>query len=179
VVGQGGDTVGDKGSQAPTVSIGLPVYNGARYVREAIDSILSQEGVDLELIIGDNGSTDATPRICREVAAGDRRVRYLRSEENRGASWNYNRLVEEARRAEYFKWAPHDDVIGPGYLKGCVDVLDRDRVSCSAMLSRPTSMLMAPSRATGMPSRTVALRAQRRGCGPSWSVPTSAGPSSG
>jgi glycosyltransferase involved in cell wall biosynthesis len=126
--------VAENGSKAPKVSIGLPVHNGARYVRETIDSLLSQDYADLELIIGDNGSTDATASICREVAAGDDRVRYLRSEENLGASWNYNRLVTEAR-GKYFKWAPHDDVLGPGYVAGCVDVLDRDpeTVLCHAL----------------------------------------------
>jgi glycosyltransferase involved in cell wall biosynthesis len=126
--------VAENGSKAPTVSVGLPVYNGARFLREAIDTTLSQEGVDLELIIGDNGSTDATSHICREVAASDRRVRYLRSEVNRGASWNYNRLVEEAR-GQYFKWVAHDDAIGPDYLRGCVEVLEEhpDIVLCHSL----------------------------------------------
>jgi glycosyltransferase involved in cell wall biosynthesis len=124
----------EDGSKDPVVSIGLPVYNGARFLREAIGSILSQEGVDLELIIGDNGSTDATSIICREVAAGDRRVRYLRSEVNRGAAWNYNRLVDEAR-GQYFKWTAHDDAIGPGYLRGCLSVLEEhpDVVLCQSL----------------------------------------------
>jgi glycosyltransferase involved in cell wall biosynthesis len=126
--------VAENGSKAPKVSIGLPVHNGARYVRETMESVLSQDDVDLELLIGDNGSTDATSSICREVAASDDRVRYMRNEENLGASWNFNRLVTEAR-GEYFKWAPHDDVVGPGYLSGCVDVLDRepDVVLCHAL----------------------------------------------
>jgi glycosyltransferase involved in cell wall biosynthesis len=133
-VGQQGTAVAENGSKAPKVSIGLPVHNGARYVRETMDSILSQDYADLELIIGDNGSTDATPSICREVAASDDRVRYLRSDENLGASWNFNRLVAEAR-GEYFKWAPHDDIVGPGYLHGCVEVLDENPgvVLCHAL----------------------------------------------
>jgi glycosyltransferase involved in cell wall biosynthesis len=133
-VGQQGNAVAENGSKAPKVSIGLPVHNGARYVRETMDSILSQDYADLELIIGDNGSTDATASICREVAARDDRVRYLRSDENLGASWNFNRLVSEAR-GEYFKWAPHDDIVGPGYLRGCVEVLDQSPavVLCHAL----------------------------------------------
>jgi glycosyltransferase involved in cell wall biosynthesis len=106
----------------PHVSVGLPVYNGERYVSQAIESILSQTFPDLELIISDNASTDATERICREYAAKDPRVRYYRSDRNRGAAWNNNRVVELAR-GEYFKWQAHDDYCDPGFLEKCLAVL--------------------------------------------------------
>jgi cellulose synthase/poly-beta-1,6-N-acetylglucosamine synthase-like glycosyltransferase len=86
--------------ELPHVSVGLPVFNGERYLRQAIESIQSQ--TDLELIISDNASTDATEGICREYATRDPRVRYYRSDQNRGAAWNHNRVVELAR-GEYFK----------------------------------------------------------------------------
>jgi glycosyltransferase involved in cell wall biosynthesis len=60
---------------SPHVSIGLPVYNGQRYLREAIESILGQSFGDFELIICDNASTDATPEICVEFEQQDGRVR--------------------------------------------------------------------------------------------------------
>ena len=50
----------------PVVSIGLPVYNGQKYLRQAVDSILSQSHKDFELLIMDNASTDNTEQICRE-----------------------------------------------------------------------------------------------------------------
>lgn len=110
---------------APRVTIGLPVYNGADYLREAIDSILAQTFVDFELVISDNASTDSTQRICEEFAARDERIRYVRADTNRGGSWNFHRVVELGR-GEYFRWAAHDDTIRPTYLERCVKVLDDD-----------------------------------------------------
>src|SRR5262249_36644815 len=55
----------------------------------------------------------------------DPRIRYFRSEKNRGAMWNFNRVVELAR-GEYFKWAAHDDMHEPAYVERCVEALDRD-----------------------------------------------------
>ena len=105
------------------VSIGLPVYNGARYLREALDSLLAQEYQDFEIIISDNASEDDTGEICREYAARDARVSYYKSEQNRGPLWNAIRVYELAR-GEYFMWAAHDDRRHPQYLSRCVPVLD-------------------------------------------------------
>jgi glycosyltransferase involved in cell wall biosynthesis len=107
------------------VSVGLPVYNGARYLPEAIDSLLAQTFADFELIISDNGSTDDTERICRKVAELDPRVRYVRSEVNRGLIWNFRHVLELAR-APHFKWMAHDDVCAPDFLARCVEELDAD-----------------------------------------------------
>ncbi|MPV36593.1 glycosyltransferase family 2 protein [Georgenia subflava] len=110
---------------SPRVTIGLPVYNGENYLEAAIESVLVQDFEDFELLLADNGSTDRTAEICRSAAARDSRVRIHRSEVNHGAAWNYNRLVDLAR-GEYFKWAAHDDVIKPAFLRRCVEVLDED-----------------------------------------------------
>jgi glycosyltransferase involved in cell wall biosynthesis len=109
---------------SPRVSIGLPVYNGENFLRLALDSILQQDYADFELIISDNASQDATEKICREYAAKDLRIRYYRNEKNIGASGNFNRLVELAR-GEFFKWAPHDDIHSPGFLRQCMEIMDR------------------------------------------------------
>jgi glycosyltransferase involved in cell wall biosynthesis/O-antigen/teichoic acid export membrane protein len=108
----------------PRVSIGMPVHNGERYLREALDSILGQTYGQFELIISDNGSTDSTAAICHSYAAADPRIRYYRNDVNRGGAWNFNRVVSLAR-GEYFKWASHDDVCAPDFLQNCVDALDR------------------------------------------------------
>lgn len=107
----------------PRVSIGMPVYNGELFLKEALDSILAQTFKDFELIVSDNGSTDRTQQICRAYAAKDPRIRYYRSEQNLGAGWNFNRVVELST-GEYFKWNCHDDVCAPEFLEKCVEVLD-------------------------------------------------------
>jgi glycosyltransferase involved in cell wall biosynthesis len=110
---------------SPKVSIGMPVYNGEIYVREALDSILGQTFTDFELIVSDNGSSDRTSEICREYAAKDKRISYYRSEVNMGAAWNHNRVFELSR-GEYFKWLAHDDIYASDFLAKCVEILDRD-----------------------------------------------------
>ncbi len=109
----------------PRVSIGLPVYNGEKYLREAIDSILAQTYTDFELIISDNASTDRTPEISISYANKDPRIRYFRNEINQGAAWNFNRVFELSV-GEYFKWAAHDDLLDPEFLLKCVEILDQD-----------------------------------------------------
>jgi hypothetical protein len=113
-------------NMTPHVSIGLPVYNGQRYLREAIESILGQSFGDFELIICDNASTDATPEICVEFEQQDGRVRYNRNKENIGAAANYGR-VYDLSTAPYFKWAAGDDILGPDFLDICVKALDDDQ----------------------------------------------------
>lgn len=107
------------------ITIGLPVFNGEKFLRETLDSLLAQTYSDFELLISDNGSTDGTKQMCEEYAAKDRRVKYYREDVNRGATWNYNRLVGLAH-GEYFKWAAHDDLCAPTFLEKCIAVLDRD-----------------------------------------------------
>lgn len=107
----------------PRISIGMPVYNGERYLEEALDSILAQTFKDFELIISDNASTDRTQQICKAYAARDSRIRYYRNKKNLGASWNHNHVFKLST-GEYFKWAAHDDVCKPKYLEQCLQVLD-------------------------------------------------------
>lgn len=109
----------------PRVSIGLPVYNGERFLRESLESLLGQTYSDFELIISDNASTDDTPDICQAFAEKDPRIRYHRTEENAGCAANYARAFHLSS-GEYFKWAAADDVCLPDHLSRCVEVLDRD-----------------------------------------------------
>jgi glycosyltransferase involved in cell wall biosynthesis len=113
-------------TRSPRVSIGLPVFNGERFLAEAIGSILAQTFEDLELIISDNASTDDTEAICRGFAEKDDRVRYVRNRENLGAAYNFNQTFHLSS-GEYFKWAAHDDLLDPRFVERCVDVLERDR----------------------------------------------------
>lgn len=107
-----------------TVSIGMPVYNGASHLRAGIESLLGQSYSDIELIISDNASTDATQDICRDYAGRDTRLRYYRNDVNIGASGNYNAVFHHARGA-YFKWASSNDICGREFIEKCVAVLER------------------------------------------------------
>lgn len=107
----------------PLVTIGLPVFNGDNYLAEAILSVLAQTYINLELIISDNGSADGTELICRDYASQDSRIHYHRSVQNRGAAWNYNRVVELAN-GKYFRWLAHDDMIAPSTIEKSVQILD-------------------------------------------------------
>lgn len=109
--------------QAPKVSIGLPVYNGERFLADALDSILGQTFEDFEVIVSDNASTDGTAEIAREYAARDRRIRYTQTPHNLGSGPNFNRAYELSR-GRYFRWAAHDDRTAPDFLDKCVEVLD-------------------------------------------------------
>lgn len=113
------------GDIKPKVSIGLPVFNGEKYIVETLESLLSQSFSDFELIISDNASTDRTQIICKDYATRDDRIRYYRSETNRGAAWNFNH-VYRLSRGEYFKWAAHDDLCSREYLEKCVRVMEDD-----------------------------------------------------
>jgi glycosyltransferase involved in cell wall biosynthesis len=110
----------------PRVSIGLPVYNGERYVREAIETVLSQTFSDLELVISDNASIDGTREICEAFARNDNRVRYYRNLQNLGAAPNFNRCFALAYPSEYFKWITYDDLITDDFLERCIEALDND-----------------------------------------------------
>lgn len=109
----------------PTVSVGLPVYNGEAYLRQVLDSVLAQTFGDFELVISDNASTDGTEKICREYAATDPRIRYHRQPRNRGVTWNF-RQVALLSSGQYFLWTSHDDLLASNYIERCVEVLDRD-----------------------------------------------------
>ncbi|MGA3059112.1 MAG: glycosyltransferase family 2 protein [Candidatus Bathyarchaeia archaeon] len=124
-------------SNKPRVSIGLPVFDGEKYLKEALDSILAQTYSDFELVVSDNASTDSTEQICREYAAKDGRIRYYRNEKNIGAPKNFNRVFELSS-GEYFKWAAYDDVHAPTYLQKCISVLDQDPsvVLCHSLTGR-------------------------------------------
>jgi hypothetical protein len=115
--------------RSPRVTIGVPVYNGAKYLALALDSILAQTFTDFEVLISDNASADATAKIARRYASRDSRIRFERQATNRGAAWNYNRVMRDCR-SPYFKWMAHDDVIGPNYLAACVATLDRSTDVC-------------------------------------------------
>jgi glycosyltransferase involved in cell wall biosynthesis len=99
------------------------VYNGDRFLEEAIESILAQTYRDFELIICDNASTDRTDEICRNYAAKDPRIHYSRNATNIGGMNNAN-VTFELSKGQYFHWAAHDDRCAPTLVERLVQELD-------------------------------------------------------
>jgi glycosyltransferase involved in cell wall biosynthesis len=108
---------------APRVSIGLPVYNAARFLPECLDSILAQTVADFELIVCDNASSDDTVRIVQRYMRRDPRISLHRAHTNRGAAANYN-WAFRLGRGEFFKWCAADDLLKPTYLARCLGELE-------------------------------------------------------
>jgi glycosyltransferase involved in cell wall biosynthesis len=104
------------------VTIGIPVYNGEMYLKQALDSIIKQDYSNLEIIISDNCSTDKTKDICLEYALQDSRIKYHRQELNIGATANFNFILKLASGV-LFTWAACDDFLGSSYVRKCVDKL--------------------------------------------------------
>lgn len=112
-------------ASVPMVSLGLPVYNGERFLEKTLVSLLGQTFTDFELIICDNASTDSTADICARYAAQDPRIRYFRNDINLGAGPNYDLCFHRAV-GKYFKWCAHDDVLTPDFLERTVAALEAD-----------------------------------------------------
>jgi glycosyltransferase involved in cell wall biosynthesis len=127
-----------RATPGPRVCVGLPVFNGERYLAESLESLLAQDFTDFELVVADNASTDRTPQVLAEYAHRDPRIRVLRRETNIGGSENFNSLVWSTR-APLFKWAADDDLHDPRFIGACVAALDADP---GAVLAYPKTYLI-------------------------------------
>lgn len=112
-------------TSSPLVTIGLPVYNSERYVKQSLDSLLAQTYTDFALVISDNASTDGTADICKQYAARDSRVKYFRNEVNIGNPRNFNR-VAELTTTPYLKWSTADDFWAPTFVERALEIMERD-----------------------------------------------------
>ena len=116
----------------PLVSIGMPVYNGEKFIRRALDALVGQDYENFELIISDNASTDATWEICQEYAARDARLKLHRNEQNQGILANF-RAVLYLSSGTYFMWAAVDDSWHPQFISTLVDELENHADAGAAM----------------------------------------------
>jgi len=110
--------------KTPVVTVGVPVYNGERYLPACLDSLLAQTFTDFTIIISDNASTDRTSEIAADYCRRDARVRYYRNPTNIGCPRNFGRVFDLAS-TPYFRWASADDQSAPEFLERCIEVLDR------------------------------------------------------
>ncbi len=109
-------------TEQPLVSLGVFLRNEGRFVRQSIQSLQAQDYGNLEIIVSDNFSTDNTDAICRELGAGDERVKYERQETNIGATANFIRVLDRAS-GKYFMWASGHDLWAPDLVSKCVAAL--------------------------------------------------------
>jgi glycosyltransferase involved in cell wall biosynthesis len=142
----------------PRVSIIMPVRNGETYLREALDSMLAQTFADFELIVLDDGSTDATPRIVEEYSDRDPRV-VLERRPARGLTSALNELVLLAR-GDVLVRMDHDDVALPDRIERQVAQLDAD--SGLAVVGGACIFVDSGGRETGIARYPVGDRAIRR-----------------
>ena len=108
--------------EKPIVSIVIPVYNGANYMKEAIDSALNQTYPNCEVIVVNDGSNDngATEKIA--LSYGDR-IRYIKKE-NGGVATAVNRGIKEMK-GEYFSWLSHDDYYYPQKIEKQIEAIEK------------------------------------------------------
>jgi Glycosyl transferase family 2 len=108
-------------SQPAQVSVCIPSHNGARFLGAAVDSVLTQDFEDFELLVSDDASTDETQSVCKRY--DDPRFRVVRSDSRLGQSGNWNRCVELAT-GTYVILLHADDELQPTYLRRAIEVLD-------------------------------------------------------
>jgi glycosyltransferase involved in cell wall biosynthesis len=107
------------------ISVCLPVRNGASRLESVVRSVLTQDHENLELVISDNASVDATEELCRDLAAEDKRIVYVRQPENIGLLNNFQAAMRRSR-GEFFRWVGDDDWIAPNCLSRCLEVFGAD-----------------------------------------------------
>jgi glycosyltransferase involved in cell wall biosynthesis len=107
----------------PTVSICLPVYNGANYLAQAIESALAQTFEDFEILIANDCSTDQTPEIIEKYQKRDSRIKSWTNPKNLKLFGNYNACIERSE-SKYVKLFAHDDLFHPQTLERMVSVLE-------------------------------------------------------
>lgn len=109
----------------PLVSVCIPTYNRAEKLRRTVEALQRASYGNLEIVISDNGSSDATEATCRALAAGDARIVFHRHPANLGPTRNFN-FAKAMAGGKYFLWHGDDDVVEPDYIARCVAELERD-----------------------------------------------------
>ena len=109
------------------VSIVLPIYNGEKYMRQSIESVINQTYKNWELIIIDDCSSDNTPQIAKEYAEKDGRIRYYRNETNLKLPRGLN-IGFSLSKGNYLTWTSDDNLYLPTAIEKMVDTIKREQV---------------------------------------------------
>jgi glycosyltransferase involved in cell wall biosynthesis len=140
----------------PAVSICIPTYNHARFLKDAVASATAQRYADLEILIVDNASQDETPEIAAQLASKDARIKYLRHPENVGLIRNFDACLQIAQ-GRYIKYLCSDDVLEPECVARMAEVLDaQPEVAVVACARTMTDVDLNPLRV--VTARAVACR---------------------
>jgi succinoglycan biosynthesis protein ExoO len=140
----------------PVVSVIIPVYNGAQCLETAVESVLSQTLANIEVLIVDDGSVDATVRIAERLAARDPRVRLLRHSRNRGQSAARNRALDSARGV-WIAPVDADDEIRPDRLRVLVEAGEQEQADLIA-----DGIIFEGARSPGAPAELMTWRGDGR-----------------
>ena len=112
-------------AQKPSVLVMMATYNGEKYVAEQIDSILAQEGVNVTLLISDDGSCDSTPQICARYAQNTPNVHFFVNKCNKGLARNFMDMLydSDVRSFDYFAFSDQDDYWMPNKLSKAIEAI--------------------------------------------------------
>lgn len=109
--------------ESPTVTVLVPCYNYAHYLRQCVESILAQDGVALDVLIIDDASTDNSAEVAQELAREDPRVRVIIHDQNKGHIATYNEGIDQIR-GKYFALISADDFLPPGALRRATSIME-------------------------------------------------------
>lgn len=134
----------------PQVSIALCTYNGEKFLREQLDSLLTQTGCELDIVAVDDASTDASPAILQEYAQRERRLHVYINAANCGPIENFRRALALCS-GEFICPCDQDDIWDPGKTRALLDALgDADLVYCDSRMidaeGRPLGQKLSDSR---------------------------------
>ena len=149
-----------------TVTVLLPVYNGLPMLRDAVDSILAQDDVELELLLIDDGSRDESARVISTYAARDHRVTAILHDENVGLTATLNEGLASARH-ELVARMDHDDIAMPGRLRTQVDFMrSRPEIVLAGSFVFHMGAVRSADRLVELPTtpREVARKLQHENC---------------
>jgi glycosyltransferase involved in cell wall biosynthesis len=138
-------------SGTPLISIAMCTYNGAKYLQQQVDSLLSQTVQHFEVIVVDDISTDGTWELLQDIARKDQRFHIERNEKNLGPTKNFQRAMQQCR-GEYIAPCDQDDIWEPQKLEKLLDVIgDHDMAYCNSAYIDSTGRPMGSSIAHELP----------------------------